>query len=303
MNRPMYVFSGFLDSGKTTSIIFTLNDPMFTDRERTLIICFEEGDVEYNPAFLEKNKCEIEYLDFKDFNLSVLAELDKKHNKPDRIFIELNGMDNDADFLNLDYPGFDIAQIIDIVDASKFNLYRNNMAQFMFNHVSSADVVVLHNYDGLDLKMIRANIKTMNRYCGLCLEDKDGNMSDLRMLSLFDVNNLDISDVDYGLFYMDVIENFKKYDGHKLTFRGFLMEEKKDSKIFGRLAMVCCANDVQRLAIKVTKLTDQLTIGNYYEVTGVLRVVYNEKNQVKIVIEGESAKQIEKPQDEYVNFN
>ena len=64
MDRPIYVVTGFLDSGKTTSIKRTLADPRFTEDERTLIICFEEGDESYEEAFLKCTRSVVEYLDY-----------------------------------------------------------------------------------------------------------------------------------------------------------------------------------------------------------------------------------------------
>ena len=45
---PVYVFTGFLDSGKTKFIQETLEDPRFNDGDRTLILAFEEGEEEYD---------------------------------------------------------------------------------------------------------------------------------------------------------------------------------------------------------------------------------------------------------------
>ena len=41
---PVYVFTGFLDSGKTKFIQETLEDARFNNGERTLIVQFEEGE-------------------------------------------------------------------------------------------------------------------------------------------------------------------------------------------------------------------------------------------------------------------
>ena len=40
---PMYVFTGFLESGKTRFIQQTLEDPRFNSGERTLLLVLEEG--------------------------------------------------------------------------------------------------------------------------------------------------------------------------------------------------------------------------------------------------------------------
>ena len=41
---PMYVFTGFLESGKTKFIQETLEDERFNTGERTLLLVFEEGE-------------------------------------------------------------------------------------------------------------------------------------------------------------------------------------------------------------------------------------------------------------------
>ena len=50
MEMPVYLFTGFLDSGKTKFIQETLEDPRFYDGERTLVIMCEDGEEEYDPT-------------------------------------------------------------------------------------------------------------------------------------------------------------------------------------------------------------------------------------------------------------
>ena len=54
MAIPVYMFAGFLESGKTSFIASVLGDPGFTRDENTLIIQCEEGIEEYDPEFLKK---------------------------------------------------------------------------------------------------------------------------------------------------------------------------------------------------------------------------------------------------------
>ena len=49
-NIPMYVFTGFLESGKTKFIQETLEDERFNAGEKTLLLVFEEGEEEYDPT-------------------------------------------------------------------------------------------------------------------------------------------------------------------------------------------------------------------------------------------------------------
>ena len=55
MNKTrVYLFTGFLESGKSTLIKETLNQDYFNDGEKTMILTFEEGEVEYDKEMLEK---------------------------------------------------------------------------------------------------------------------------------------------------------------------------------------------------------------------------------------------------------
>ena len=54
---PIYLFTGFLDSGKTTFIQETMEDPGFNDGEKTMLLVTEEGDEEYHPAKFASSNC------------------------------------------------------------------------------------------------------------------------------------------------------------------------------------------------------------------------------------------------------
>ena len=46
---PVFLFTGFLESGKTKFIQETLEDKRFNSGERTLLVVCEEGEEEYAP--------------------------------------------------------------------------------------------------------------------------------------------------------------------------------------------------------------------------------------------------------------
>ena len=48
---PVYLIAGFLDSGKTSFINGILSDG-FALEDRTMLLCCEEGEVEYDPKVL-----------------------------------------------------------------------------------------------------------------------------------------------------------------------------------------------------------------------------------------------------------
>ena len=54
MEIPVYVFMGFLESGKTSFIQDTLEEDYFNNGERTLLFACEEGMEEYDEELLKK---------------------------------------------------------------------------------------------------------------------------------------------------------------------------------------------------------------------------------------------------------
>lgn len=90
MEVPVYVFTGFLDSGKTTLLKDTLSSPDF-ETERTLIILCEEGDEEYDEQFLSANGAYVVTVESQEkLTDSLLVQCAKKFD-PDQVMIEWNG--------------------------------------------------------------------------------------------------------------------------------------------------------------------------------------------------------------------
>ena len=52
--KPVYVINGFLESGKTEFISFTLAQPYFRIKGKTLLLLCEEGEQEYDPELLKR---------------------------------------------------------------------------------------------------------------------------------------------------------------------------------------------------------------------------------------------------------
>ena len=61
--RPVYMINGFLESGKTDFIRFTLEQPYFQIRGKPLLILCEEGENEYDEELLKSSRTEIELID------------------------------------------------------------------------------------------------------------------------------------------------------------------------------------------------------------------------------------------------
>ena len=61
--KPVYIINGFLESGKTEFITYTLSQPYFQIRGKTLLIVCEEGEVEYEEVLLRKSRTVMEVID------------------------------------------------------------------------------------------------------------------------------------------------------------------------------------------------------------------------------------------------
>lgn len=57
---PVYLFTGFLEAGKTKFINETLSDPRFNQGEPTLVLQMEEGEEEIDLTGKEREKVTVE---------------------------------------------------------------------------------------------------------------------------------------------------------------------------------------------------------------------------------------------------
>ena len=179
MAIPVYMFAGFLESGKTSFIASVLQDPGFTRDENTLIIQCEEGETEYEPDMLKKTHSVVECIEDEDeYNEETLRAFVRKHH-PDRVIIEMNGMwDLDA-AIGRTPKVLEIYQIITTVNAETFDLYAKNMGQRMLQHITDADMVVFNRATEETRQLIRdRNVRSMNPQASLYFENDDGTSED-----------------------------------------------------------------------------------------------------------------------------
>ena len=69
---PVYLITGFLESGKTTLGLTILGNERFTNGGKTLIVCCEDGEAEWDSKSLEKNKGVLVMLEDEEELLAVM---------------------------------------------------------------------------------------------------------------------------------------------------------------------------------------------------------------------------------------
>ena len=136
MNQiPVYVFTGFLDSGKTKFIQETLEDPRFNAGERTLLLVFEEGEEEYDFSAYPHQNVYMEVLDQQTVTSGQLKALAKKY-KAQRVVAELNGMQLVGDLYSRFPDDWAVAQEVMFADATTIFSYNANMRNLVIDRKS-----------------------------------------------------------------------------------------------------------------------------------------------------------------------
>ncbi len=249
---PVYVFTGFLDSGKTKFIQETLEDPRFNAGERTLLLVFEEGEEEYDFSTYPHKNVYLEVLDQQTVTAKDLTVLAKKH-KAQRIVAELNGMQLVGD-LYMRFPEeWVVAQEVMFADATTIAAYNANMRNLVMDKLSGAQMVVFNRLTpGADTTQLHKLARAANRRVDILYDYTDGTTAfdDVQDPLPFDINApiIEIADEDYALWYRDVSEEPQKYDGKTVHFKGqvaMLRREKNNMFAPGRFVMTCCVEDIQ----------------------------------------------------------
>ena len=309
---PVYLITGFLESGKTQFLDFTIGQSYFRIPEKTLLIVCEEGEEEYDEANLKKNNTVMEIIEEpEDFTLDTLKMLDKKH-KPGRVLIEFNPLWSVEKLYEMDLPKYwEMAQHIVCVDASSFQIYMNNMKSLFVEMIRMADMVIFNRCEmDYPLASFRRSVKVVNSRADVLFEDEDGEIDDIfqdEMPYDMEADIIEIDDIDYGIWYVDMMDNLEDYVGKKVKFKGQVLKSRDLNAGFfvpGRMAMTCCADDTQFIGYVCKSVNaKRLRMGSWVEVTATVKKeymeVYGEEGPVLQAIEIQPT---EKPEQELVYF-
>lgn len=254
MDIPVYLIAGFLDAGKTNFINGILTDG-FAAEERTLLICCEEGEEEYDPKGLG-NVFTYTVAEQEQLTTELCRKLEKQY-RPKQIIIEYNGMWLMEPLYSSILPAnWILYQIMALVDANTFELYVKNMGQLMMEKVANADMLIFNRCDETLRAQLRSrNLRMVNRRADIYLENRDGTSEEYVTADMapFDLSggHLDVPDDDFGVWYVDMMDSPDRYNGLSVKFKALMCHSKKFKGIHapGRFAMVCCDKDMQFLGL------------------------------------------------------
>ena len=268
---PIYLVTGFLESGKTTFLDFTLQQEYFAIDGKTLLILCEEGEEEYDMDKLKLTNTVVEVIeDEEDLTPQRLAAMDIIH-QPERVVIEYNGMWLVSKFEQMELPeGWGIEQEITCVDATTYQVYMANMKSLFMDMIRNTDMVVFNRCkEGDPLPAYRRGIKVANQSAEVIFENEEGEM---------------------------------------VRFKGRVMKPRgMGSKFFvpGRVAMTCCADDTTFLGyVCRSDYAPHIKEGSWVEVTA--KVAFENRTEYQgegIVLYASDVKECEPLKEEMVYFN
>ena len=254
MEVPVYLFTGFLEAGKTRMIQESLEDRNFNRGEKTLVLMCEEGMEEYDLSRFPQKNVWVEPIEEIDhLNPQYLSRLEKTY-KAERVLVEYNGMwPIDEFFRNLP-KNWMVYQEIMTADTATFLSYNQNMRQQMVDKLGGCEMIVLNRCDGVtdEQRMeIHKVVRGVSRRADIAYEFRDGKVEydTIEDPLPFDIeaDPIAVEDRDFALWYRDLMEEPAKYEGKTVLFKGMVARHKKLSDstfLAGRHVMVCCAEDI-----------------------------------------------------------
>lgn len=284
MEVPVYLFTGFLEAGKTSFIAETMSDPNFNDGQRKfLIILCEDGEEELDPTDLGDNVSFAHFDDEQSITPDRLNAMQKRAGA-DVVVVEYNGMWQLDRFYSALPEGWMVYQEILIIDSTTAIVYNNNMRSLMVDKLTSCEMVVFNRVKPeTDKNELHKLVRGISKRANICYEDMAGEIEfdNIEDPLPYDIEApvVEIKDEDFAIFYRDMSEEFEKYEGKTLRFKGIVATDSalpKGHFAVGRHIMTCCQDDIAyRGVVAVGMGSLKLSTRDWVIVEGVLREGYS----------------------------
>ena len=255
MDIPVYMFTGLLESGKTTFMKEVITEEGFLEPGATALLITEQGEVEFEEDFLIRNNIAAEIIEEPEEMTPLLWKRMEMMNKPRQVIIEYNGMWEIEKLFNSGIPqNWYLAGVYSAVNGETIEMYTQNMRKMFMEPLKYSDLILINRCDeSIDRMKYRRSFKALNPQVQVAFERPDGTMYPNQQEELpFDVSGdrVVIDDMDYGLWYIDAQEAPGRYMGKEIEFTAkYCASSNKKVKFFvpGRHVMTCCEDDVQFL--------------------------------------------------------
>lgn len=313
MEMPVLLFTGLLESGKTTLINEVAGEEGFLEPGTTVLVQCEEGENEFSQEFLEKHSIVlIEVESYEQLNREFWEKCEHDY-EPAQVIIEYNGMWTMDQLYETDFPEeWYAAGIYSTADASRAELYLNNMRKTFMEQFKISNLIIFNRCDdSTDRVKLRRIVKALNPQVDVAFERTDGTMytnQDEVMPFNYNEDTVEIDDMDYGLWYLDAMEHPDRYLGKSIVFTAkFCASEKPGEKYFvpGRHIMTCCEDDIQFLGF-ICHFEGEMNFqhGDWIKVT--VKFYYGESEMYEDegpILTLENIEACEQPKNELVTFS
>ena len=305
---PVYLFTGFLESGKTKFIQETLEDKRFNNGERTLLLVCEEGEEEYAPdQFYGKNVFIRQVESGEELTSENLTDW-LAQTKSTRAVVEYNGMWMLDTLYNAMPESWVVYQEFMFADAATFLTYNANMRQLTYDKLKSCELVVFNRFrKEMDKMPFHKIVRGASRRTDIAYEYASNKVEydDIEDPLPYDVTApvIEIKDSDYAIWYRDLSENPKIYEGKTVSVKLRALTRKKlpaGTFIVGRHIMTCCVQDTQFAALVCQwDKADTVTNDSWMTLTAQIHFKFNraygKKGPVLTYISAQSADAPENP--------
>lgn len=280
----VYLFLGFLESGKTKFIQETLEDERMEDGGRTMLLVCEEGVEEYAPEkFNVKNVVSVTLENSTELNAENLQALAEKH-KAGRVVVEYNGTWLLQQFFDAMPENWVVNQMMTFFDATTFLNYNANMRQLVFDKIQMTQMVVFNRFEGgYDKMQFHKTVRGISRRPDIVYEYVGGKaeFDEIEDPLPFDVTApvIEVEDRDFAWFYRDIAEKTESYIGKTVRFKGMAAVSKKTPAgviVLGRHIMTCCEADIayDGFAVKTNGLIKDVKTRDWLTVTAEIAYEY-----------------------------
>ena len=307
---PVYLITGFLESGKTTLGLTILGNERFTNGGKCLVICCEDGEAEWDAKSLEKNKGVLVMLEEEgELTSARLQQLEDEH-KPSCVILEYNSMWGIDRLDTLRLPRlWDWAQMVTTADGTTFDNYMANMRKLLTDPMKIADMICVNRCaPDFNKGSWRRQLRAMNSSATIFFENLDGTVddgiTDEDLPYDMKAETIRIADDQFGIFYVDSMEHPERYDGKKVQLVGQAWKRQgfpKGFYYFARNAMTCCANDIAPCGwvCKGERTPDNKT---YFTLTARCRQVESPDGQTALMLTELNTERAKSPREELVSF-
>ena len=175
------------------------------------------------------------------------------------------------------------------------------MRELVVDKLATCDMAVFNRFqEGMDQLLFHKIVRSVSRRANIAYEYENGEVEydDLEDPLPFDMEAdvIEIDDDDYALWYRDISENMKKYNGKTLEFKGIAVYNNRVAPgtfAFGRQVMTCCEADIQFASLLAQCPPKDMPINNgWYKMQVKVEIkfhkMYGEKGPILNVISMEN---------------